>query len=244
MNKIHANNFYEMFSSKKEEVIYQVNNIYKQIADTITTQYPECIAQTILQEESQKINDYIIILRQELKNNACTLMTSCGLSKAVAEIVWATVMRSVSLPRVSLCKKQDVKISDNTHEQPNKFIKEEAELKRLETTKKVCIVGTTVGIITCLIIPGWTGLAVIGKAAGFIVACAGTVGTVVSQQQIKEINRIVNRYSNETSQQTDIYEVIKNICKHQSGVNSKIICDWIDKLYDELIKQCEIELER
>ena len=72
----------------------------------------------------------------------------------------------------------------------------------------------------------------------------GAAGAAASQYQIQEINRIVNQVQNSETSRTDTRQVIKEICRYQCDANRKIICQWLDRVCEELILQCEMEQAR
>ena len=249
MDSMQKNNICEIFEREKENAAGKIAGIYQQIARVVMAQPPERIVQTILQEEYQRINDYIRSLRQDLKEKACRAMVSFGFTEAVADIIWANTMTCVSLPKVFLCQKQDVKIPVSGNKRPaGPDPRQRAQLRRLGTAKKAAVgaaaAGTVAEIITCLVVPGWTGVVGAAKVAGLVVIGAGAAGAAASQYQIQEINRIVNQVQNSESSRTDTRQVIKEICRYQCDANRKIICQWLDRVCEELILQCEMEQAR
>ena len=249
MDSMQKNNICEIFEREKENAAEKMAGIYQQIARVVMAQPPERIVQTILQEESQRINDYIRSLRQDLKEKACRAMVSFGFTEAVTDIIWANTMTCVSLPKVFLCQKQDVKIPVSGNKRPaGPDPRQRAQLRRLGTAKKAAVgaaaAGTVAEIITCLVVPGWTGVVGAAKVAGLVVIGAGAAGAAASQYQIQEINRIVNQVQNSESSRTDTRQVIKEICRYQCDANRKIICQWLDRVCEELILQCEMEQAR
>lgn len=249
MDNMQKDIIYKTIERKKAETAVKLEEIYQQIARSVMAQPPERLAQAVLQEESPKVNEYIRALRQSMKAEACKAMAECGLSEAAAGIVWANVMNKAGLPKVSLCQKQDVNVAPPS---PGKRVgpdaKQKAEINRLEGTRNlgigVAAIGLTAGIVTCLVVPGWTGLAGVAKVASIVVVGAGVAGAAISQQHIQEINRIVNQVQKEAPSRPDRREVVSQVCKHQCTVNSEIICRWLEQVYSELIVQCEIELAR
>lgn len=248
MDAIQKRNIREMFDKRIMDANTQIEEMYQEITRTVMAQPPERIASIILQSESQKLNNYIRDIQQAIKEDACSQMVSCGLSEATAGIIWAKIMNNVSLPKVSLCQKQDIKLSAPVQQgNVGANSRQKAELKRLETSRNTCIgvaaVGAAAEIVTCLVVPGWTGFSGAVKIAGFVVTGAGAIGAAVSQQQIQEINRIINQVQKNTTSQSDIHNVIEQICRHQCKTNCEIICNWIKQIFKELIVQCENELD-
>lgn len=239
----------EVLAQKKTESEAAMISIYKGIARNVMAQPPERLALAILQEESPKVNDYIRTLRQSLKAECVKTMLACGLSEAAAGIVWANVMNAVGLPKVSLCQKQDVPANAPAHkvsEGPSR--KQREEINRLEATRNLSIgiaaVGAVAGVVTCLVVPGWSGVAGLVKVASIVVVGAGAAGAVTSQLRIEEINRIVNQVQQQGPSKEDLRGVVTQVCKHQCKTNGQIIHQWLDRVQEEVIAQCEIELAR
>lgn len=248
MDTIQKRNIREMFDQRIIDTNTQLQEIYQEIMRVVIVQPPERIAPMILQAESQKINDYIRHVQHLIKKDACAQMVLYGLPEATAGIVWVKIMNNVSFPKVSLCQKQDIKLSGSGQQENTRVnARQKTELKRLETARNTCIGVTAAGavaeIITCLIVPGWTGFSGAVKIAGLVVTGAGAIGTAVSQQQIQEINRIINQVQKNTTSQPNIRSVIEEICKYQCKTNCEIICNWIEEIFKELIVQCENELD-
>lgn len=238
-----------IFEKNRREVESDLEAIYTEIKECVMIQPPERLAQAILQNESPKVNDYIKILRQQLKTEACKVMIECGLTDSIAKIVWANVMNTTGIPKVELCRRQDMIIENNESEKllirKEKYKQEKQCLKNSQKLSMgIATIGLTTGIITCLIVPSWTGIAGLVKVASVVVVGTGVAGTVITQKKINEINRIVNQLPHEENIDKDYNDVIAKVCLQQCKTNVNIIKNWIEEVQHEVIKQYEIEIAR
>lgn len=236
---------------KKEDCRTAMVAIYREIARKTMEQPVDRLAQTILLEESPAVNEYIRTLRNELKAEACKAMVDSGISESAASIAWANVMNKAGLPKASLCRREDVKVPSGTAAPSGPSRQEREEIRRLESTRNISMgvaaAGAAVTVITCLVVPGWSGIAFAAKAAkvtGVVVVGCGAAGAVISQQKIEEINRIANQAVPQGPTAEDIQKLVNQVCKHQCNENGRIIYEWLDAVCSELIRQCEIELQR
>lgn len=269
MNETQKHVLQELIMAKKSEVKAVLAKEYEAIAQKALTQPSERLAQCIIQEESARIVEYIRVLRQNVKDDSYQAIMQLGLSESVASIIWADVMQTAGLPKASLCQREDIKVEasaskQNTTQQARRNpktagTKHRAELKRLEEKRNLNIGITTVGtvatVITCLVVPGWSGVTGVLKGAEVFVSGTGVVGAVNAQSRIGEINRIIAEEEKKFAQETGSVkpakqssvegqnkQMIQEICKHQCQMNVQVLSKWLDVIETELIAKCEAEL--
>ena len=251
MESIQIEKFDQLFEEAKAYSQAEIARIYKGIAQDVLNQPPERLAQAILKQESPKVNDFILQLQKRLKGSVCNAVVALGLSEAVAGIIWAKAMNQVEMPTVSLCKAQNVQAAMPEQKKSGPTKEQKAEINRLTAQRNVSMgisaTGLAVGVVTCLIVPGWTGISAVAKVtkvASVIVMGAGAAGTVMAQNKIVEINRIIDQMQQQAPTKESFKEIVNKICEHQFAVNAKIICQWLDRIKKEIIELCHKELGR
>jgi hypothetical protein len=60
---------------------------------------------------------------------------------------------------------------------------------------------------------------------------------------MEEINRLVEQYQKEDAKE-ELYELIRQICRHQAETNIQIVCGWLDRIFEEVIRLCDLELKK
>ncbi len=232
------------FSNTKNDVIQNLQGIYKDIYTKAIAQHPNNIAVTIISEESSQINGYIRKIRQQLKNSAMEAIVNFGISENYSEVIWAKVMNSLGVPKVELCRSEDIPISNNSaFEQNDASRRTSNQVKDLQRQQMkyggAAAAGAVAETITLLIVPGWGGLAGIIKIAELFVVGVGVAGVVTTQKKITEINRIYTEERKKQVRKENVESAVSEICQRQCDCNTYIINDWIDKVYDEFINQCK-----
>lgn len=251
MKSIQTEKLDQLFDEAKVYNQEQLSKIYSGIAAEVMKQPPERMAQGILKLESPKVNEFIQNLQKQMKEAVSEWVVASGLSEAVASIIWAKAMNLAQMPTVSLCKTKDVQPSMPEPRKAGPTREQKDEINRLAAQRNVSIgvaaTGLAVGVITCLIVPGWTGIAAVAKAtkvASVIVVGAGTAGAVISQHKIEEINRIVAQLDNQAPTREEVNQVVSQVCKHQCKTNIGIINAWLDRIKTAVIDLCNKELAK
>lgn len=251
MTKTQMEQFEQIIVDAKDFSRKGIAQIYDEIAKDVMNLPSDRLAQAILKQESPKVNEFILLIQKKLKEAICATIHCCGLSDAVATIIWANVMRHAGMPEVSLCRTQDVNSAKPASQKkagPTREQKE--EINRLAAQRSIGVgiaaAGLAAEIITCLIVPGWTGVSGIikvTKVAGLMIIGTG-IGTAASAHvRLEEINRLVEQYQKEEAKE-ELHEVIRQVCKHQAETNTQIICTWLDRIFDEVIRLCDLEMKK
>lgn len=251
MESIQIEKFDQLFEEAKAYSHAEISRIYLGIAQDVLNQPPERLAQSILKQESPKVNDFIFQFQKRLKGAVCNAVVASGLSEAVAGIVWAKAMNQVEMPTVSLCRYQNVQAAMPEQKEPGPTKEQKTEINRLTAQRNMSMgitaTGLAVGMVTCLIVPGWIGISAVAKAtkvASVIVMATGAAGAVMAQNKIVEINRIIDQMQQYAPTKESFKEIVNKICEHQFVVNAKIICQWLDRIKKEIIELCCKELGR
>jgi uncharacterized membrane protein YidH (DUF202 family) len=185
-----------------------------------------------------------------VKESSCAAIHNCGLSDAVATIIWANVMRHTGMPEVSLCRTQDVNSARTASQKTGPTREQKEEINRLAAQRTIGVgiaaAGLAAEIITCLIVPGWTGVSGIikvTKVAGLVIIGTGVATAASAHVRMEEINRLVEQYQKEDAKE-ELYELIRQICRHQAETNIQIVCGWLDRIFEEVIRLCDLELKK
>ena len=232
------------FSNIKSDAKKSIEEIYNGIYAKTITKPAESIASTIISEESEQINNYIRVIRQQMKNAAAEAVLDFGISDSYSEIVWAKVMRIVGVPDVQLCAVEDVPVSHPSESEPLSAAGKQARKNVSELQRRrnvfggVAVAGAVAETVTMLIVPAFSGAVGILKIAELIVVGTGIAGVISTQMKISETNRVFTEEKRNQVRKEKRETVISEICRKQCEYNTSIILAWIDKVYSEFIRQC------
>lgn len=250
MTNTQMEQFEQIIAEAKNYSHKEIANIYQDIATSVMNLPSERIAQAILKQESPKVNEFILTLQKKVKEAICAAIHNCGLSEAVATIIWANVMRHTGMPEVSLCRTQDVNSARTASQKTGPTREQKEEINRLAAQRTIGVgiaaAGLAAEIITCLIVPGWTGVSGIikvTKVAGLVIIGTGVATAASAHVRMEEINRLVEQYQKEDAKE-ELYELIRQICRHQAETNIQIVCGWLDRIFEEVIRLCDLELKK
>lgn len=248
MSFINSEELTSNFLAEKREIVKAMKNIYADISRKVALQSASQIAITIISEESDQINSYIRKLPRRLKAIAADFAAWSGMSESAAEIVWANVMNTVGMPKAELCRTENI----NLKKQPSgesvrnsrvSTQKQELEKLKMNYYSGVAAAGAVAGIITCLVVPGFSGVVALIKSAELLVTGAGVAGAVTTKKKIDEINRIATDKSETSGTSGESKRIISEICNKQCELNTRLILKWVDSVCEELIVRCENELK-
>ena len=247
MSFVNSEELINNFSAEKQEIVKAMKNIYADISRKAASESESQMAITIISEESAQINSYIRKLPRKLKAVAVDFAAQVGMSEGLTEIVWANVMNAAGMPKAELCRTENINIKNGPIGDSVRNARARSNKRELEKLKKnysgVAAAGAVASIITCLVVPGFSGVVALIKSAELLVTGAGVAGAVSTQKKIDQINRIANNESVPRGMSDETKQIISEICSKQCEFNTGLILEWVDSVCKELIVQCENELK-
>ena len=241
----------QTFEKVKAKTETDISDIYKRIYQEVVHQPVEALISEIIMRESKYVNEYIYSLKSELRELSFQMIVDSGISRKVADGLWAGVTLSAKNPNVELCRKETVKFPDGRQQETSGNSagtrKNIQEMDRLANNRNlaigVAVAGGVAEVVSWLVVPGLSGLSIVVKAAGVVVIGAGVVSAISSQQEINRLTTEVPKTNHKTeSSAKEIQQFILQVCESQSRCNTEHVLKWIDRICDALIIECQEEL--
>lgn len=242
---------HQAFKKIKAKAGADISSIYNRIYQEVMHQPAEALISEIIMRESKYVNEYIYSLKSELKELSFQLIVDSGISRKVADGLWAGVTLSAKNPNVELCRKETANFQDVRQQKTSGSSAETRrsaqEIARLESNRNlaigVAVAGGVAEAVSWLVVPGFSGLSIVVKAAGAVVIGAGVVYAVSSQQEINRLAAEAPKTDQRTeSNAKEIQQFILQVCENQSRCNTEHVLEWIDRICEALIIECREEL--
>lgn len=242
---------HQAFEKVKAKTGTDIRGIYNRIYQEVVHQPVEALISEIIIRESKYVNEYIYSLKSELKELSFQMIVDSGISRKVADGLWAGVTLTTKNPNVELCRKETVKFPDERQQKSSGSSagkrKNAQEVDRLESNRNLAIgfavAGGVAEAVSWLVVPGFSGLSIVVKVAGAVVIGAGVVNAINSQQEINRLTTEVRKTDQRTESSTkEIQQFILQVCENQSKCNTGHVSKWIDKICEALIIECREEL--
>ena len=238
------------FEEKKKDVYAEVKKIYREIAARVSEKAPAEMVSAIIMLESKYMNEYISTLKSELKELAADLVVRSGMSEDVAEILWASVMVETEMPKVELCRRESAEIPRSASKPESKSGASSGR-KRIESLKRernlsagIAVTGAVAETVSWIIIPGMGPVSVMVKAAGIVIIGVGAANALRCQSEINRIASEPDKKVYSTAEQKEgLRNFISQVCGNQAKYNSRHLVRWLDSISENLIDQCQKEME-
>lgn len=230
----------QAFDNEKQKIAKELAGLYGEIQAEVLGKSLDSIAFAISDLEVEKINTYIQTLKWDLKKVALREAASCGVADHLTEMLWLRVMKAVELPQVQLC---EVKTAEPAAKKSAKKSAASGKARKAELLNKrnkaLAVFGTGVVLdAACclLVVPGLTAKVV--YTAGTALMVTGGAGAVYYQHEASSVNHIYTEERRNEEKEERINEMLSQICESQCRLNGDIICGLVDRVMNELIKEC------
>lgn len=206
-----------------KDVSKKIREIYREIEKRLDNTSLEILTKKIIIEEASKVNSYIQELDRQLQEKICETMSDKDILKNSTNIVWIRVKQKVGVPKICLCQEEDVSDEFDTSLQKD---------NKKSNGLVVIIAGVCMEVIGCFFIPAIGKWAITVNGLGIILVAAGIYKKFKEKFQIT-VNSDVRSEG----------EQVKVICETQRDLNTKIIHEWVNKIYDTLIEEIYKEIQ-
>ena len=243
-----------MSSLKTDYISVELNKVYSDIYDQVSTASADIFANLFTSLESKAIISFYVKLEEEIRQCAYTAMRSAGILENEIPMVWITARNAAPAPKAQLC-------NEGNYTPPQTAAPQEGEENEIpkENSRKpkfghwILISGVAVEILSWVFVPSnklWApiirdiGLVILPSdevlniARGIGLALIGA-GAYKTYQEIKRPAKIpLTKEAKEMLQQKAMGDV-KEICDAQRDLNIDIYCNWVDGITSAILKECD-----
>lgn len=234
-----------LFIEQSANVQNGLSAIYDQIVKEMVNITPEKIGSEIAKKEALLVNSYIQELVKEVKKDAIQAMVDNGCKSYLTETGWTDIIKKTGVPQVKYCKFQNIpNVGSNAHNTTAEQSKIYAsEVSKLQKTQKieagVAVAGATI-VVASLLVPGWNTAEIIFVSLGAAMLIVGGTSAVITESKIREAREKGKIHNNAARPATvNLNEMLKKVTQQQCQCNIQIINEWLDKVKEALIAECD-----
>ncbi|MCM1285016.1 MAG: hypothetical protein NC213_04345 [Acetobacter sp.] len=234
INEIKVNNIFddERFQIKKE-----IDQIYKKIENDIIED--NVAIENMSTNESDELEKCIDKVNYNLKEKLLVVLEELEIPTEAIEIIWSRIKRSVDYPQIKSCGTEKISYSDLIENSKEEY-SDNQEFEKYKMIRNIS--GTVAGItgittVLLLMVPAWREISAIIKIADSVLCVGSSALAVYSHSKYN------NMANSDYIPEFTINDYIKGVCNDQADLNKSAIIDWLDKVRDAFIKECENEME-
>lgn len=254
MDQKHLEHMDITFQKLRDDAAEAYRKTYADMCSQLKGSGGKGLSGEIAQLEAKNLGRLIVACMEGVEQAAVSEMMENGCKKYVTQAGWTEIQQVVGVPRTEYCKVQvDVvrpsaggSASAKTDENRRNL---EKLITKYEAAEKWCMGAAAAGalaVVVTLFIPGWDLPVKITCIAGVITAVAGGGGTIycsVQQDQAKsKFDRSGESSRKESPKQEEklqMDDLLSRITDSQCKRNLQLYHEWLDKVKQELIKECD-----
>lgn len=241
----------EEFNRLKADAGAKLGKIYEQILKEVSGIKPDMIGSEIVKKEAFLVNGFVQDFAEDVKKKAIQIMDNNGCKSYLMETGWTDILKKTGVPQMKYCKFQHIpnlgKNANNAAAATQSKIYV-SEVAKLQKTQKVqvgvavsgaAIAGATAAVAS-LTVPGWNTAEIVFVSLGAIMLVVGGTSAVISEGKIREARENEKIRSNTPRPASaNLKETMGNAMKQQCQCNIRIINEWLDKVQEALIAECD-----
>lgn len=219
--------------------------IYDQIVKEMANITPDKIGSEIAKKESLLVNSYIQDIVKEVKKKGIQVMVDNGCKSYLTETGWTDIIKKTGVPQVKYCKFQNIpNVTNNIHNTASEQSKIYAsEVSKLQKNQKievgVAAAGATI-VGASLLVPGWNTAEIIFVSLGAAMLIVGGTSAIITESKIREARETGKIHNNVARPATvNLNEMLKKVTQQQCQCNIQIINEWLNKIKEALIVECD-----
>lgn len=254
MDQMHLEHMDVTFQKLRDDAVKAYRRTYADMCSQLKGSGSKGLGGEIAQLEAKNLGRLIVTCMDGVEQAAVSEMMENGCKRYVTQAGWTEIQQVVGVPRTEYCKVQvDVvrpaaegSASAKTDENKRNLEKLIAQYEVSEKWfKRAAAVGALVVVVT-LIIPGWDFPVKITCIAGAIATVVGGGGTIyysAQRDQAKsKFDRSMESSRKESPKQEEkiqMDDLLSRITGSQCERNLQLYYEWLDKVKQALIKECD-----
>lgn len=244
------------FCRLQEEAENEFRKVYNNIGVQLKNSDSSELGGEIAQLEAKTLNSLVVTLMESAKKAAIAEMKFNGCAPYLTQTGWTEIQQVVGVPLIELCKVKVNMVSGSRMESGTASENDEQKLRskiaQCEAGMQKGRTATAVGggmaaiAVVTLIIPGWDVPVSLALGLGLAGGAAAAYGVKKTGEYTAQRDDAVSKLkAASTDQQArkqvseEVDSVLAKVMDSQCERNAKLYIDWLGKVKDALVAECE-----
>lgn len=241
----------ETFQKLQTDAAAGYQKVYHAIRSQLKGSGSRGLGGEIARLEAKALNQLVIASMDHVEQAVIAEMTANGCKEYLTQAGWTEIQQAAGVPHMEFCRVQvDITPAADSEARPGMTDSVRRELKKrisqYESARKMCagtaVAGTAVSVVT-LFIPGWEFPVQILFWAGVVMAVIGGGGAIYSGAQMNQARSKFERGNTPvrtvTSYEEQLDLLLAQVTDSQCKRNLHLYCEWLDKVKQALISECD-----